>query len=156
MDDIVKAKDITDCDNCPLYNNDCLGGWTSGGGGIPIEPPCCSWNDEDEIYEGMYDCEMDYSEQELKWIEEERKRKEEESEEKKKKEYIERLQRIVYSKSKYGSTKTSYNGSICYSWFCPNCNRWVCPGWESWHDGIGEISCTRCGDTLVYCSELDK
>lgn len=51
----MKAKDITGCDNCPIYKNDCKGGWTSNGRGTPIEPPCTSWNDEDDIYEGMYD-----------------------------------------------------------------------------------------------------
>ena len=51
----MKAKDIDDCDNCPLRKSDCNGGMTSGGGGNPIEPPCTSWNDETEIYEGMYD-----------------------------------------------------------------------------------------------------
>lgn len=23
----MKAKDINDCDECPLYKNDCVGGW---------------------------------------------------------------------------------------------------------------------------------
>ena len=69
---LIKAKDISDCSECPLYQNDCVGGWTSGGG-IPIEPPCCSWNDDQEIYEGMYDVNYEYSEQELKEIEEERR-----------------------------------------------------------------------------------
>ena len=49
------AKDIDDCDNCPLRANDCVGGWTSGGDGLPVEPPCASWNGETEIYEGMYE-----------------------------------------------------------------------------------------------------
>lgn len=51
----MKAKNINDCDECPLYKNDCVGGWNSDGGGLPIEPPCCSWNDEDEIKKGMYE-----------------------------------------------------------------------------------------------------
>lgn len=76
-----------------MYQNDCVGGWTSGGGGIPIEPPCCSWNGEEEIYEGMYDNDYEYSEQELKWIEEERREKEiegkKQKKEKKKKDYEE-------------------------------------------------------------------
>ena len=49
------AKDITNCTDCPLYNQDCIGGWTSGSGGTLIEPPCSSWNENDEIYKGMYD-----------------------------------------------------------------------------------------------------
>ena len=51
---IIKAKDIHDCEDCPLLDDDCPGGWTSGTGGTPIEPPCCSWNNNDEIYKGMY------------------------------------------------------------------------------------------------------
>lgn len=51
----IFAKDIEDCDGCPLLDNDCVGGWTSGGGGEPIEPPCCSWNDDTLVYSGMYD-----------------------------------------------------------------------------------------------------
>lgn len=58
MDEIKKASEIEDCTGCPLYGADCKGGWTSGAGGTPIEPPCCSWNGDEEIYEGMYS-EMD-------------------------------------------------------------------------------------------------
>lgn len=54
-DDIVYAKDIEDCGNCPLYKKDCVGGWTAYPDGTPKEPPCCFWNDDDEIYEGMYE-----------------------------------------------------------------------------------------------------
>ena len=53
-DNIMLAKDIEDCENCPLWEKDCHG-YTSDGQGNPVEPPCCSWNDEDEIYERMYD-----------------------------------------------------------------------------------------------------
>lgn len=108
----IKAKDITDCSECPLYQKDCTGGWTSGGGGVSIEPPCCSWNVEEEIYEGMYDRDYEYSEQELKWIEEERREKEVEEKKQKEKEEKERLREIVYSKSKYGSSDIKYCGSI--------------------------------------------
>lgn len=52
---VVLAKDIDGCSVCPLYKSDCSGGWTSDSGGMPVEPPCCSWNDDDKIYEGMYD-----------------------------------------------------------------------------------------------------
>lgn len=48
------ARDIIDCDSCPLYKNHCVGGWTSGEGGDPIEPPCTNWNDDDCIEEEMY------------------------------------------------------------------------------------------------------
>lgn len=138
-----------------MYQNDCVGGWTSGCGGIPIEPPCCNWNGEEEIYKGMYDNDYEYSEQELKWIEEERREKEIEEEKQKEREEKERLQRIVYSKSKYGSSDIKYSGSICNDWFCHHCNRWVSPGHESWSGGIGETWCPRCGNTLVHCGDLD-
>ena len=138
-----------------MYQNDCAGGWTSGGGGVPIEPPCCSWNGEEEIYEGMYDDDYEYSEQELKWIEEERREREVEEKKRKEREEKEILRRIVYSKSKYGSSDIKYGGSICYDWFCHHCNRWVSPGHESWSGGIGETWCPRCGNTLVHCGDLD-
>jgi len=52
---IVTVKDITECGNCPLYENDCPGGVTGTPNGY-TEPPCCSWGDPDkEIYAGMYD-----------------------------------------------------------------------------------------------------
>lgn len=54
-DKVIYARDIDDCSNCPLYEKDCPGGWTSSGSGTPIEPPCTSWNSDEEIYEGMYD-----------------------------------------------------------------------------------------------------
>ena len=54
-EDDVLAKNITDCEECPLYKNDCSGGWTSGGAGQPIEPPCTLWNGDEIIYEGMYE-----------------------------------------------------------------------------------------------------
>lgn len=138
-----------------MYQNDCVGGWTSGGGGIPIEPPCCSWNGEEEIYEGMYDNNYEYSEKELKWIAEEHREKELEEKKRKEREEKERLRRIIYSKSKYGSSDIKYAGSICYDWFCHHCNRWVSPGHESWSGGIGETWCPRCGNTLVHCGDLD-
>jgi len=53
--DTIKAIDITDCESCPLHKKDCVGGWTSGGAGEPIEPPCTSWDGQDEIFEGMYE-----------------------------------------------------------------------------------------------------
>jgi len=52
IDDIILAKDIDDCSNCPLYKTDCVGGWKSDGGGNPIEPPCTSWNDDTEVSVG--------------------------------------------------------------------------------------------------------
>lgn len=103
----------------------------------------------------MYDNDYEYSEQELKWIEEESKRKDTEEKQRKKKEEKERLRRIIYNKSKYGSSEIKYGGSICSDWFCHYCNRWVQPGHESWSGGIGETWCPRCGNTLVHCGDLD-
>lgn len=73
-DCVVLAKDIDDCSKCPLYESECPGGWTSDGAGNPIEPPCTSWNDDDEIWDGMVESQY------IKWEEaEERKRKYERS-----------------------------------------------------------------------------
>ena len=101
-DNIVLAKDIEDCDSCPLKDHGCPGGWTSGGSGQPIEPPCCSWNDDTEVYAGMYDREYIYSEQELKWIEEERKKKNKET-----KEVSERIKSHMYEYQKTYEIKRS-------------------------------------------------
>lgn len=49
----MKSKDIKQCKDCPLYKKDCTG-WCVVGG-IIKEPPCTCWDDEDEIYEGMYE-----------------------------------------------------------------------------------------------------
>ena len=65
-----KASDITECEECPLFGNDCTGGWTSSPSGTPIEPPCCSWNDDTEVYVGMYEY-RELSLQEIKWAQEE-------------------------------------------------------------------------------------
>ena len=43
----MKAKDITDCEDCPLKEK--CKGMTSSPSGVPIEPVCLSWDDEDEI-----------------------------------------------------------------------------------------------------------
>jgi len=51
---IKKASEIEECEDCPLYKKDCPGGWTSDGTGQPIEPPCTSWNDDDEIYDAVF------------------------------------------------------------------------------------------------------
>lgn len=153
---IIKAKDIHDCEDCPLYDNECPGGWTSGAGGTPIEPPCCNWDDEDEIYDGMYD--YDDSDYPTTWDIQREKEYQERQQEELEKERLkekERLRQLVYKKTKYGITKTKYYGSIVDSWFCIKCNRWVYPCSEWIHDGIAETSCPRCYETLVYCSELD-
>ena len=53
MSDYILAKDIHECEDCPLYKSECEGGWTSDARGRPIEPPCYGWNDDDKIYDGM-------------------------------------------------------------------------------------------------------
>ena len=47
------AKDIKCCEECPLHETDCSDGVTGTPNGY-IEPPCCSWNDDTLVYEGMY------------------------------------------------------------------------------------------------------
>ena len=42
------AKDIKDCDECPLYGNDCNPPFER-------EAPCCSWNPDDIITPNMYE-----------------------------------------------------------------------------------------------------
>jgi hypothetical protein len=155
-DDIILAKDIDDCSNCPLYEHDCSGGWTSGGGGIPIEPPCCSWNGEEEIYEGMYEYNTyEPTEAELKWEREYIAQKEKKQKEKREAEYKEECRQRVNKISRYGNAKIKDSGEICSYWYCPNCNRWFGAWHESWVGGVGETSCTRCGERLAHSYELD-
>lgn len=146
-DAIKLAKEIDDCENCPLFHEDCAGGWTSSPAGTPIEPPCCNWNDDDEIYAGMYDRDYDYSERELEWIKEDRIRKEKAEREERKQKYQDELRERVYRISKYGSSKLRQTPSICSDWWCHICNRWVHPAPESWSGGIGEATCPRSGMT---------
>ena len=93
MDELKIASEIEDCDDCPLYKMDCPGGWTGGPNG-PIEPPCCSWNGDEEIYEGMYR-ERDYSPEELKWLQEEYEQKKAEKREAEHRARIEHLKEVV-------------------------------------------------------------
>lgn len=153
----MKAKDITECESCPLYGNDCMGGWTSGGGGIPIEPPCCSWNGDDEIYAEMYSLsEREPTEEEIQRDKEIRERKEKERIAAKEKLDYEEVKKIVYSKNKHGSSPIKdipYGES---AWWCYHCNKWVTPYWENWTGGIGEAYCPHCLDTLVHSSILEN
>ena len=46
----MKLGDIEDCSECPLKDEGlCPGGWTSGAGGIPIEPPCAGWDGDEDV-----------------------------------------------------------------------------------------------------------
>jgi len=51
----MKASEINDCEICPLNNTDYCRGVVSSPGGMPIEPPCTSWNPDDEIDIGDYE-----------------------------------------------------------------------------------------------------
>lgn len=154
-DNIVLAKDIDDCSNCPLYKNDCSGGWTSGGGGNPIEPPCCSWNDNDEICEGIYSNDTyEPSAREIEWENEYVLKQEQLQKAKREAEYIEEIRKQINQVTKYGNAKIKAGGELCYNWYCPNCHRWFHAWHESCHDGIVETSCNYCGEALAYSSSL--
>lgn len=46
-------KDLKeDCEECPIYKEMiCPGGWKAGYGGVPIEPPCCSFEEDTDLDE---------------------------------------------------------------------------------------------------------
>ena len=156
-EEIVKAEDIEECDSCPLFGNDCPGGWTSGGGGVPIEPPCASWNGDEEIYEGMYSQRRDYSEQELRWWRIDQKQKEREEAENKRKKEIEDAKKAVFSISKYGNAKTRYSEwNDGFEWWCVECHRWVHPWSLSMFNGIASTHCPRCGAGLAHSYLLEE
>lgn len=157
VEESKKASEIEECEDCPLLGNDCPGGWTSGAGGTPIEPPCCSWNGDEEIYEGMYDRDYRFSPQELKWAQEEYDRREAARREKLHKQEIERFKEKVRSLTggEYRHIEFRRNGSICHDWLCPYCHTWRRVGAESWYGGIGEAWCGKCNRRMVYCAELE-
>lgn len=155
MDELKIASEIEDCDDCPLYKKDCPGGWTGGPNG-PIEPPCCSWNGDEKIYEGMYS-NTTHSPKELQWMQEESKRKEAErkmAEKQARREILrERIRQMT--KGEYRHIEFRYRGEICYDWLCPYCHTWRHVDTESYHDGVSEAWCSRCGRRMVYCQELE-
>lgn len=51
MEEYKLAKEIDDCSVCPLQGDEC-NGITSNPNGYS-EPPCASWDENDEIYAGM-------------------------------------------------------------------------------------------------------
>lgn len=69
----MRASEIEDCESCPLLGNHCSGGVTGSPNGY-IEPPCTSWNPDDEISEEDMDNEQCRYEQllEKQWEEEEK------------------------------------------------------------------------------------
>lgn len=157
MDEVKKASEIEDCSECPLYKKDCPGGCTSDGTGQPVEPPCMSWNDDDEIYEGMYE-DYELSEAELERWREETARREKKRREEEHRQEIDRLRRQVRSLTggEYKHIEFRRNGTIVDDWLCPYCHRWTYPGWESGHGGITESWCGRCNRRMVFCSALEK
>jgi hypothetical protein len=155
-DNVIFAKAINDCENCPLYKHDCIGGYTSNGNGTPIEPPCCSWNENDEIFEGMYENNTyEPLEKELVWEREEQTKRERNQREKRIIKDKEDTLRQIKSISKYGNAKIRNSGELCWEWFCPRCNRWFHAWYESIHSGITETSCNHCGQTLAYSSLIE-
>lgn len=53
VEEFVYAKDIVDCYGCPLYETECKGTEISGYDGLPVDPPCTTWDANDKIYAGM-------------------------------------------------------------------------------------------------------
>mgnify|MGYP000954050537 CR=1 FL=1 len=156
MDDVILAKDIHDCESCPLYKYDCIGGWTSDGNGNPVEPPCTSWDDDDEIYEGMYEDRVyEPSEQELRWEREELAQKEQERKKKREAEDKEETRRQIGKATRYGNAKIREGGGLCSDWYCPSCHRWFRAWHESYHNGIIETCCSFCGEPLAHSYLLD-
>lgn len=46
----MRLSEIEDCSECPIKDEGiCPGGWTSGASGQPIEPPCASWDADEEV-----------------------------------------------------------------------------------------------------------
>jgi hypothetical protein len=155
--EIILAKEIEDCSACPLYGYDCVGGYTTNGCGTPIEPPCCSWNGDEEIIRGMYENNpYEPSKAELQREREYLERKQLEKEEEAKKNRKEELVRKVNELSKFGNAKTRKGFGLGDEWYCPHCNRWFKSSLESWYGGIGKTYCNRCGNTLAHAPELDE
>lgn len=156
MDEVKKASEIEDCSDCPLYQTDCPGGWKSDGAGNPIEPPCTSWNGDEEIYEGMYD--YNPSEDDIAYWSELSSQREAERKKQAHLEEIDQYRRTVrfLTGGEYKHIEFRRNGTIVDDWLCPYCHRWTHPGWESHHNGILESWCGRCNRRMVFCSELEK
>lgn len=88
----MKLHEIEDCDECPIKDEGiCPGGWTSGAGGIPIEPPCTSWDGNEEVddyIEGYYASVLAREGWEDRMWEEEQKRKRKNEIAKRKRQYL--------------------------------------------------------------------
>ena len=88
----MKLHEIEDCDECPIKDEGiCPGGITSGAGGIPIEPPCTSWDGDEEVDDyirGYYASVLAREEWEDRMWEEEQKRKRKNEIAKRKRQYL--------------------------------------------------------------------
>lgn len=78
----MKLYEIEDCDECPIRDEGiCPGGWTSGAGGDPIEPPCTNWDGNKNVrdyIEEFYASQLEYEEYEDRLFEEKQKKAAEE------------------------------------------------------------------------------
>lgn len=64
-------RDLEDCDGCPLLIEElCNGGMSVSGSGTPIEPPCCSMDDDTDLDEWI----KDYYERKRRWEKQESER----------------------------------------------------------------------------------
>lgn len=88
----MKASEIEDCENCPLLKEEiCPGGMTSSPSGTPIEPPCCSFDDDtdlDQWIDDYYDGQRRYEEYLDRKYEEEQKKKHKADVAKRKRNYL--------------------------------------------------------------------
>lgn len=157
-DEVIYARDIDDCSSCPLCGKDCPGGWTSSPSGNPIEPPCASWNGDEEIYEGMYDRYSDWELEDIKQRTAELVRREQEEREKRQKDRKEYLERRIAEYSNYGNVKIK-PVRLLDKWYCPRCHNWFYPnGCASPYrdrDGIETSICPICNTRLAHAYELD-
>lgn len=156
--EVIYARDIDDCSVCPLYEKDCPGGWTSSPSGNPIEPPCTSWNGDEETYEGMYDRYSDWKLEDIKQRTEEAIRREQEDREKQQKDRKEYLEKRIAEHSNYGNVKIK-TIRLFDKWYCPRCHNWFYPnGCASPYrdrDGIETARCPICDTKLAHSYELD-
>lgn len=88
----MKASEIEDCENCPLLKEEiCPGGMTYSPSGTPIEPPCCSFDDDtdlDQWIEDYYDRKRRYKEYLNRNREEEQEKKRKAEKAKKRRDYL--------------------------------------------------------------------
>ncbi len=106
----MKWKDIADledCDLCPLKKEEiCSGGWRCYGG-APIEPPCCSFDDDTDLEEWI----NDYYARRRRWeqAEDERLKKEKAKKEKAEKAAETRRQMKFYCRNEIQELKRLEN-----------------------------------------------